>query len=119
MATARDLFFKIYNSVLHNCAEFVIILLITKMKGRSAIMEILSKICVKAARVYRTLNRPLIRSKVNADFDLYPDEYADRSVISVKIKDFPEVRLLDLILAIAALKLVCSAIKGFFGIFKN
>ena len=82
-------------------------------------MDLLSRICVCAARVYRTLNRPLIRSSVDADFHLYPGEDADRSIISVKIKDLPEIKLLDLILAITAVKLIVSAVKGFFGLFKN
>ncbi len=82
-------------------------------------MEMLNNICIKAARVYRTLNRPLIRSKVSADFDLYPNEYAEGAVVSVKIKDFPEIKLLDLLLALAALKLVFSAVKGMIDLFKN
>ena len=82
-------------------------------------MEILNNICIKAARVYRTLNRPLIRSKGDIGFDLYPNENAERSVITVKIKDFPEIKLLDLILAIAAVKLVVSAVKSIFSIFKS
>lgn len=85
----------------------------------SVIMEMLNNICVKAARVYRTLNKPLIRSKVNADFDLYPNEYSDKSVVSVKIKDFPEIKLLDLILALAAVKILFSAVKGIVDLFRN
>ena len=74
-------------------------------------MEMLNKMCVKAARVYRTLNKPIIRSKVDAGFDLYPGEDSDKPVVSLKVKDLPEVKLLDLVLAVCAVKVVFSAIK--------
>ncbi len=81
-------------------------------------MAKLDKVCVKAARVYRTLNKPIIRSKVDAGFDLYPGEDADRPVVSLKVKDIPEVKLLDLVLAVCAVKIVYSAIKGIIDLFE-
>lgn len=81
-------------------------------------MDMLNNICLKASRVYRTLNKPLIRSKVDADLDLYPGENADKPTVTVKIKDLPEIKLLDLILALCALKIFFSAVKAVIGLFK-
>ena len=80
-------------------------------------MDMLNKICVKGARVYRTLNRPIVRSKVDAGFDLYPGEEADKPVISLKIKDFPEVRLLDLILVVCAVRTAAKAVRSVLDLF--
>ena len=79
----------------------------------------MNDICVKAARVYRTLNRPILRSRVDADLDLYPNESADKPVVTVKVKDFPEVKLLDLILAVCALKIFFSAVGTVIRFFKD
>lgn len=72
-------------------------------------MNVMNDICVKAARVYRTLNRPILRSKVDADCRLYGDPDSATPIASLKIHDLPEVKLLDLVVAIFAIKLVFSA----------
>ena len=81
-------------------------------------MEMINNMCIKAARVYRTLNKPIVRSKVDADFSVYPGKDADHSVVSVKIKDIPEIKLLDLILAVCAVKVLFSAVKSIIGLFR-
>lgn len=82
-------------------------------------MDILNNICVKAARVYRTLNRPILRSKVDASCELYADDSSDKPLATLKVGDLPEIRLLDLIMVIAALKVLFSAVKAVVGIFKD
>ena len=82
-------------------------------------MDILNNICVKAARVYRTLNRPILRSKVDASCELYADDSSDKLLATLKVGNIPEIRLLDLIMVIAALKVLFSAVKAVAGIFKD
>jgi len=82
-------------------------------------MDILNNICVKAARVYRTLNRPILRSKVDASCELYADDSSDKPLATLKVGNIPEIRLLDLIMVIAALKVLFSAVKAVAGIFKD
>ena len=82
-------------------------------------MDILNNICVKAARVWRTLNRPILRSRVDASCELYVDDNADKPVATLKVGDLPEIRLLDLIVALAALKVFFSAVKAIVGFFKD
>ena len=80
-------------------------------------MNVMNDICVKVARVYRTLNRPLLRSKVEADCKLYSSTEASTPIASLKINDLPEIKLLDLLVAVFALKLVisaaCAVLKAF------
>ena len=75
-------------------------------------MDMLNRLCLWAARVYRTLNRPILRSKLDVDCDLYSDTESEKPVAALKIKDSPEIKLMDLILAICAIKLVVSAVKA-------
>ena len=80
-------------------------------------METLNKVCIKISRIYRTLNKPILRSRVDAGFDLYPNDRAEKSLASLKIKDVPEIKLLDLILVLLAVKTVWSAVKSIMKIF--
>ena len=80
-------------------------------------MEMLNKVCIKMARIYRTLNKPILRSNVDAGFELYSNYSAEKPLASLKIKDLPEIKLLDLILVLLAVKTVWSAIKSIAKIF--
>ena len=80
-------------------------------------MEILNKVCIKIARIYRTLNKPILRSSVDAGFELYPSARAEKPLASLRIKDLPEIKLLDLILVLLAVKTVWTAIKSIAKIF--
>ena len=82
-------------------------------------MDMLNDICIKAARVYRTVNKPLIRSKVDSSYDLYKDGEADEPIASLKIKNLPEVKLFDLILALCAVKIVFSVIGAVISLFRD
>ena len=82
-------------------------------------MKIPNDICVKAARVYRTVNRPVLRSKVDAHCGLYADDGASEPIATLKIKNIPEIKLLDLIAALLAMKVALSVIGAVIGIFKD
>ena len=82
-------------------------------------MDMLNNICVMAARIYRTLNRPILRSKVDASCELYADGSSDKPVATLKVGDLPEVRLLDLVVTIAVLKVLFSAVKSVVRFFKD
>ncbi len=82
-------------------------------------MDVLNDICVKAARFYRTLNRPILRSKVDASCELYADDSSGKPLATLKVGNIPEIRLLDLIMVIAALKVFFSVVKAIMGIFKD
>ena len=82
-------------------------------------MKIPTDICPKAARIYRTLNRPVIRSNVDVDCKLYQNEDSDKPIASLKVSGFPDIKLLDLILAIASIKIFFSVVGAVVRFFKN
>ena len=82
-------------------------------------MKIPNDICERAARVYRTVNKPILRPHVNASCELYSDPISSEPLASLKIKNLPEIKLLDLIVALAALKIAVSAMRSIADIFKN
>lgn len=82
-------------------------------------MKLLNDICIKAARVWRTLNKPILRSDMNIRCELFKNEGSESPSATLKIADAPEVKLLDLILAIAAIKIVLSAVKTVTRLFKH
>ena len=100
---------------MHKSELFAIILLINEKRGDD--MEIMNRICIKAARVYRTLNKPVVRSNVDAGFDLYSSYRSNKPMASFKIKDLPEIKLLDLILAICTVKIIRSTVKKVMNLF--
>jgi hypothetical protein len=74
--------------------------------------DFLSNMCCGAARVYRTLNKPIVSSDIDIDCRVKPDESSDVSVMSMQIKGKPTVKLLDLILILSAAKLFFSLIAS-------
>ena len=79
----------------------------------------LNDICPYLARVYRTLNRPLIRSKTDVECDVYSCDTADRPTLMLNIKGAPEIKILDLVMAVVAVKIALSAICAVVRLFKN
>ena len=73
-------------------------------------MKLLNDICIKGARIYRTLNKPILRSNMNVKCELFKNERAENPSATLKIADAPEIKLLDLVLAIAAIKILLSAL---------
>ena len=79
----------------------------------------LNDICPCLARVYRTLNRPILRSKTDVDCKVYSNGEADEPMVSLKINGAPEIKLLDLLIAIAAIKIFFSVVGAIVRLFKN
>jgi hypothetical protein len=79
----------------------------------------LNDICPFLARVYRTLNRPVLRSKTDIDCKVYPSAEDTEAVVSLKVKGDPEVKLLDLILLIVIIKAACTVMGAIWRFFKN
>ena len=79
----------------------------------------LNDICPCLARVYRTLNRPILRSKTDVDCKVYPDGDSNEPMISLKINGKPEIKLLDLLLALAAIKIFFSAVGAVVRLFRD
>ena len=79
----------------------------------------MNDICSCLARVYRTLNRPLIRSKTDVECDVYSCDMTDRPTLTLNIKGVPEIKILDLVLIIAAIKAVCVLFGSFIRSFRN
>ena len=71
------------------------------------------------ARVYRTMNRPILRSNADIDCKVYPSAEDPEAVVTLKVKGAPEIRLLDLILLIAVIKTAASVLGAMFRFFKN
>ena len=82
-------------------------------------MKLLNDICIKGARIYRTLNKPILRSSMNVKCELFKSEQSENPSATLKIADAPEIKLLDLILAIAAVKIALSVIGGITRLFRN
>ena len=82
-------------------------------------MKLLNDICIKGARVWRTLNRPVLRSNMNIRCELFGNESSESPSATLKIADAPEVKLFDLILAIAAIKVLLSVIGSLKRLFKH
>ena len=74
--------------------------------------DFLNDICCGAARVYRTLNKPVVSSDIDFDCRVKPDESSETSVMSVQVKGKPTVKLLDLILILSAARLFFSLISS-------
>ena len=82
-------------------------------------MKLLNDICIKAARIYRTLNKPILRSNMNVKCELFKNESSESPSATLKIADAPEIKLLDLILALAAIKIFLSAVGAITRLFKH
>ena len=79
----------------------------------------LNEFCLKAARIYRTVNKPLIRSKVDSSYEIYKDSEAEEPIATVKIKNIPEIKLFDLIFAVCALKILFSTLVRLVNFFRD
>ena len=67
---------------------------------------------VAAARLYRELNKPILRSRIDMTHEIYADDEADEPMMSVDVKGSPRVKLLDLLLVGGALMIFLSAVSS-------
>ena len=75
--------------------------------------------CCSAARIYRTLNKPVLGSDIDVDCRVKSDENAEVPAVSLKVKGSPTVKLLDLILVLSALKLFFTLISSLNRLFRR
>ena len=71
------------------------------------------------ARVYRTINQPILRSKIDMTHDIYADEDATDPSLTVHVKGEPRVKLLDLVVFGSALVIFMSAVSGILRFFRR
>jgi len=81
--------------------------------------DFLSDMCCSAARIYRTLNKPVLDSDIDVDCRVKSDENAEAPAVSLKVKGSPTVKLLDLILVLSALKLFFTLISSLNRLFRR
>ena len=78
-------------------------------------MERVERIIVSAARLYREINKPLLRSRIDMTHDIYADDEADEPMLSVDVKGKPEIKLLDLIVVGSAVAIFVSIVAKLLG----
>ena len=79
-------------------------------------MERIERIITSAARLYRELNKPFVRSRIDMTHDFYADEEADEPMLSVDVKGEPKIKLLDLVVigsAVAIFMAMVCKVLGF------
>ena len=64
---------------------------------RGAGMMDLEKIVCSAARIYRNLNKPLLKSKIDSTHEIYADGESETPAITVKVNGEPRAKILDII----------------------
>ena len=82
-------------------------------------MERIERIITSAARLYREMNKPLLRSRIDMTHDFYADEEADEPMLSVDVKGKPEVKLLDLVVVGSALLIFLSVVAKILGFLRR
>ena len=81
--------------------------------------ERMERIICSAARLYREINKPVLRSRVDMEHDIYADGEAEEPMLSVSVKGEPEVKLLDLIVLGGALLVFVSAVSKILGFLRK
>ena len=66
--------------------------------------DIFDKVCVKAARVCRIMSKPELRSKIDVECEIYPDEESTDTVAKAKIKCEPKIKLVNIVLGAVAIR---------------
>ena len=82
-------------------------------------MDRIERIIVAAARLYREINKPLIRSRIDMTHDIYASEDADEPALTIDVKGKPSVKLLDLVAWGMALMIFLSIIEKILRIFRR
>ena len=82
-------------------------------------MERIERIITSAARLYREMNKPLLRSRIDMTHDFYADEGADEPMLSVDVKGKPEMKLLDIVVVGSALLIFLSVVAKILGFLRR
>ena len=70
------------------------------------------KMVVDAARWYRSVNKPLLRSDVNVKMNIFENEESESPELTVSVNGTPKIKLLDLIVWGSVLLIFLSAVKN-------
>ena len=79
-----------------------------------SIYELTDKICIKAARVCRTLKKPELRARIDVECEIYPDSDSESPAVNTKIKGAPKIKVLDLVLGLVALRAIYRLLRIIF-----
>ena len=82
-------------------------------------VERVERIITSAARLYREINKPLLRSKIDMTHDVYADGEAEEPMLSVKVNGKPEIKLLDLIVVGSAVAIFVSIVAKILGLLRR
>ena len=82
-------------------------------------MERIERIITSAARLYRELNKPFLKSRIDMTNDIYADEEADEPMLTIEVKGQPKVKLLDLLVWGSALMIFVSVIAKILGLLRR
>ena len=78
-------------------------------------MERIEGVIISAARLYRELNKPILRSRIDMTHDVYADEEAEEPALTVSVKGEPKVKLLDLLIVGSAIMIFVSTVANLLG----
>ena len=70
------------------------------------------KMVIDAARWYRSVNKPLLRSDVDVKMNIFENEESESPELTVSINGKPKIKLLDLIVCGSILLIFLSAVKN-------
>ena len=82
-------------------------------------MERIERAITSAARIYREINKPVLRSKIDMTHEIYESEDADEPALTIDVKGKPSVKLLDLVMWGSALMIFLSIVAKILGIFRR
>ena len=95
---------------------------IRKRKGAEAKMmdmERIERMITSAARLYREVNKPILKSRIDLTGDVYADEETDEPMISIDVKGEPKIKLLDLLMWGSALLIFLSILSKILGLLRR
>ena len=82
-------------------------------------MERIERMITSAARLYREVNKPILKSRIDLTGDVYADEETDEPMISIDVKGEPKIKLLDLLMWGSALLIFLSILSKILGLLRR
>ena len=82
-------------------------------------VEKMERVICSAARLYREINTPLVRSRIDMTHDFYADGESDEPMLSVDVKGEPRVKLLDLVVIGSAALIFLSIVSRILGFLRR
>ena len=78
-------------------------------QGLEARQMDLEKIVCSAARIYRNMNKPVLKSKIDSTHEIYADGESETPALTVKINGEPRAKILDIIVFGSVIVIFLSA----------